>query len=101
MLCRTTPPARSLLYTLTYFGGYLCDDTYADRATINTEHGVTDEFQAAWGFPFAAGASGSGGAWFQDVAALFKALQIVTSNAPSSPGGGGTPLLPPPPPFCA
>lgn len=99
----STEPARRLLWTLVNYGGYLCDDTYADRATFNTEHGVTAEFGAAWGYAFDAAAGGSGGQalWLADVTALFRALSIVTSNSPTAPGGGGAPLQPPPPPFCA
>ena len=87
-----------LAWTLVNYGGYLCDDTYARRATFNTESGFTAQFEAAWGYVFEA-ASGSG-AWYTDVVALFRALSIVANNAPDSQGGGGTPLQPPSPPLC-
>jgi hypothetical protein len=98
-----TPPARALAWTLAHYGGLLCDDTYADRATFNTEHGFTDAFEAAWGFPFAVrsgDARPGAAAWLSDVVTLFRALSIVVNNAASTPGGGGTPLLPPLPPVC-
>lgn len=97
-----TAPARSLLWTLSNYGAYLVDDTYENRGTLCTEHGATDEFAAAWGWPFNVDKSATGPAadWYQDLLALFQALQIVTNNGPDTPGGGGTPLQPPPPPFC-
>ena len=92
-----TEPARQIAWTLANYGGYLCDDTYADRATFNTEHGFSDQFVATWGLgPFEA----RSGPWFEDVVTLFRALAIVASNSPSAPGGGGAPLQPPPPPMC-
>ena len=78
-----TAPAKALAWTLATYGGLLCDDTYADRATFNAEHGFNAAFEAAWGFPFVAGA----GAWFEDVLALWRALQIVDSNSEATPGG--------------
>ncbi len=99
-----TAPARALAWTLTNYGGLLCDDTYADRATINAEHGFDDAFAAAWGWPFVTwpGDTRPGAAvWLSDVLELFRALYIVSSNAADAPGGGGAPLQPPPPPFCA
>ena len=70
-----------------------------------TEHGVSDEFEAAYGHPFAVDTASAGGtparAWLDDLLALFRALAVVTSNGPGTPGGGGAPLAPPPPPFCA
>lgn len=99
----TTQPAMALAWTLANYGGLLCDDTYADRMTFNTEHGFSDAFHAAWGFPFVTweGDSRAGaGAWLQDVLTLFKALWIVDNNSKETPGGGGAPLQPPPPPFC-
>ena len=92
----TTQPAKMLAWTLTNFGGLLCDDTYDDRVTINVEKGFENSFGAAWGFAFQA----SSGPWFEDVLTIFRALNVVVSNTVATPGGGGTPLQPPPPPFC-
>lgn len=72
------------------------------RATFNVEHGFTDAFEAAWGFPFA-GTGYQGGlakAWVDDVISLFRSLRIVANNSPQAIGGGGVPAQPPPPPFC-
>jgi len=100
----TTAPGRALAWTLAHYGGLLCDDTYADRATFNTEHGFTAAFESAWGFPFTVSGPGDArpgaAAWLGDVVALFRALSIVVNNEASTPGGGGTPLLPPLPPLC-
>ncbi len=99
-----TAPARALAHTLAHYGGLLCDDTYADRATFNTEHGFAGAFEGAWGFPFVVSGPGDArpgaAAWLQDVVTLFRALAIVANNAAGSPGGGGAPLLPPLPPPC-
>lgn len=97
-----TAPGRVILAALTDYGGYLVDDTYANRGTFCTEHGVTDEFTTAWGWPFNAQASSSGSeyAWYSDLLAIFQSLSIIANNSPGSIGGGGAPRQPPPPPFC-
>jgi hypothetical protein len=92
-----TQPGKSILWTLTNFGGYLVDDTYWYRGTICTEHGVTDEFQAAWGFPFNAN---PGDMFFDDLLLIFQSLAVVANNGPNTIGGGGAPLQPLAPPFC-
>jgi hypothetical protein len=96
----TTLPGQKLLFTLKNYGGYLCDDTYFNRGTIGTEHGVTDEFEAAYGYHFISGPSGPGAAWYADLLALFQSLRVVINNSNTTIGGGGTPLQPPPPPIC-
>jgi hypothetical protein len=98
-----TAPARAILHALKNYGAYLVDDTAWNSTSICTEHGVADEFQAAYGFPYRVTANtvGAGAEWYADQLALFRALSIVTNNAPETPGGGGTPLQPLPPPFCA
>jgi len=99
-----TEPARRLAETLATFGGILCDDTYADRATFNAEAGFDAAFAAAWGFPFVTwpgDARPGAAAWLADALRLWRALAVVDSNAPGAPGGGGAPGAPPPPPFCA
>ena len=98
-----TEPARQLAWTFSNYGGLLCDDTYSDRLTFNSEHGFDDAFFAAWGFPFVTWPGDprpGAGAWLADMLQLWRALEIVDSNAAESPGGGGAPLQPPPPPFC-
>ena len=96
----TTAPGQKLLFTLQNYGGYLCDDTYYNRGTVGTEHGVTDEFQATYGYPFDTDGSGSGAAWYADMLVLFQSLRVVINNRNDTIGGGGTPLQPPPPPIC-
>jgi hypothetical protein len=94
-----TEPARMLLWTLTYYGGYLVDDTFDDRGTICTEHGWTDAFSNAWSMEFNTRDATS--EWYKDMLTLFRALSIVVNNSEDSPGGGGPPLQPPAPPFCS
>lgn len=99
-----TEPARALAWTLANFGGLLCDDTYADRATFNAEAGFAPAFTAAWGVPFVTwpgDARPGAAAWLADVLALWRALHVVDSNAEGAPGGGGAPLQPPASPLCA
>lgn len=98
-----TPPARALAWTFAHYGGLLCDDTYADRATFNAEHGFDASFEAAWGWPFVTwqgDARPGAKEWLQDVLTLWRALSIVDSNTRETPGGGGAPLQPPLPPLC-
>lgn len=95
-----TIPGRKLLFTLQNYGGYISDDTYGNRGTIGTEHGVTDEFQATYGYPFNSGPQGPGAAWYTDMLTLFQALHVVINNDKDTVGGGGIPLQPPPPPIC-
>lgn len=97
-----TLPARKLLAALSTYGGYVVDDTFWNATSICTEEGVATEFQAAYGFPFTvtSKSTGAAAAWYADQLALFRALQIVDNNSPTSVGGGGVPLAASPPPFC-
>ena len=96
----TTVPGQKLLFTLQNYGGYLCDNTAANRGTVGTEHGVTDEFQVAYGYPFNSNSTGPGAAWYADMLAIFQSLHVVINNRNNTVGGGGTPLQPPAPPIC-
>lgn len=98
-----TAPARALLLALMNFGGYVADDAAWNSTSICTEHGVADEFELAYGWPYrvTANTAGPGALWYADQLSIFRALSVVVNNAPGSPGGGGAPLQPPPPPFCA
>ena len=96
----TIVPDQKLLFTLKNYGSYLCDNTVANRGTIGTEHGVTDEFQAAYGYPFNAIPKGSSTAWYNNLITPFQSLQVVINNHKNSMGGGGTLLQPPPSPIC-
>jgi hypothetical protein len=97
----TTVPGQKLLFAMRNYGGYVCDDTYANRGTVCTEHGVTDEFQTAYGYAFDSGPTGPGAAWYADMLAIFQSLHVVINNRQSTVGGGGTPLQSPPPPICS
>lgn len=96
----TTVPAKKLLSALQNYGAYLVADTYRNRGTFNAEHGVLDEFQAAYGYAFDTVSTGPGAAWFADLVNLFQALHIVINNSENTIGGGGIPLQPPQPPPC-
>lgn len=96
----TTVPGQKVLFVLQNYGGYLCDNTAANRGTIDTEHGVTEEFERTYGYPFNSNSTGLGAQWYADLLALFQSLHVVINNSESSIGGGGTPLQPPPPPIC-
>ncbi len=95
-----TAPGRMLAWTLANYGGYLVDDTYADRATICVEHMFEQQFEDAWGYPFNAQQGGPGAEWMQDVFTIFRALFIVANNGADSIGGGGKPAQPVAPPPC-
>jgi len=64
-----TVPGKKMLFALQNYGGYLCDNTFANRGTVGTEHGVTDEFQVAYGYAFDSGPTGLGAAWYTDMLA--------------------------------
>jgi hypothetical protein len=96
----TTVPSRKLLFTLKNYGGYICDNTEANRGTVDTEHGVTDEFQIAYGYHFDSNSPSPGAAWYADMLALFQSLRVVINNQNNTIGGGDIPLQPPPLPFC-
>jgi hypothetical protein len=96
----TTVLGQKMLFALQNYGGYLCDNTDANLGTVNTEHGVNDEFEVAYGYPFNAGPTGPGAAWYADMLALFQSLHVVVNNRNNTVGGGGTPLQPPAPPIC-
>lgn len=96
----TTVPAKKILFALQNYGGYLVDDTFANRGTLNTEHGVTDEFQVAYGYSFDSRPGSAGDAWYKDMVTLFQSLRVVINNGNTTIGGGGTPLQPPAPPLC-
>ena len=75
----TTIPDQKLLFPLQNYGGYLVTDTFYNRGTVNTEHSVTDEFQAAYGYAFNADSTGESGAWYDDLLALYSNHYILSS----------------------
>lgn len=103
----STVPGKRLLDALVTYGGYIVDDTAGDSAAICMEPPAMADMNAAYGIPFnittsatAYGPNSASVAFFWDLVALFRALHVVTNNAPSAIGGGGTPLAPPAPPLC-
>ena len=93
----TTEPGRRILAALTGFGGYIVDDTAdQERGTLCTQYGFGEAFQSAYGYLFNA----TGTPFVADMTNIFRALHIVTNNAPDSIGGGGEPVVAPPPPLC-
>jgi hypothetical protein len=89
------------MLALQNYGGYLCDDTFVNRGTVGTGHGVTDEFQAAYGYAFSSNSTSPGAVWYANMLALFQSLHVVINNRNNTVGGGGTPVQPPPPPICS
>lgn len=96
-----TVPARILAQAFQAYGAYIVDDTYWDVYAIITEWSpegrVTDEFEAAWGFPISEANTDT--PWARDMDRIFLNLHVVDNNAPGNIGGGGTPLVPLAPPF--
>lgn len=100
-----TEPGRRILQALVDFGGYLVDDTGSRQGggALCMERGVTAELRAAYNVSVAIEdplTPAQGGDLYADLLAVFRALSVVTNNAPASIGGGGTPRQPPPPPIC-
>ena len=106
-------PGRQLAWTMQSNGGYLVDDTGWSIYQIATEYGTTDEggeatevfddqFLADYGYAFSQPGTSTAlpsdakpaSAWMRDVDRIFKSLEVVTNNAPTSIGGGGTPRQP-------
>jgi hypothetical protein len=68
------------MLALQNYGGYLCDDTFVNRGTVGTGHGVTDEFQAAYGYAFSSNSTSPGAVWYANMLALFQSLHVVINN---------------------
>lgn len=114
----STVPAKKLLHALTYYGGYITDDAHQNVAQIGIEYEAFLEFHQFYGYTFSAqnditkneadkyydytynSQSIKGRLFYRDIVILFKALQVVINNGPTSIGGGGVPLAPAPLPLC-
>lgn len=103
-----TDPGRMLLQALVDYGAYIVSDTAWDCQQFCVEHGVEEEFAAAWGYNMtgtvsealqAAARGETTGDYVLDVTALSMAMYTVTNSGERSPGGGGMPRQPPPPPI--
>jgi len=96
-----TEPARMLAWTLQNYGAYVVDDTFWSVYAIETEQSpagtVTEEFRKSWGYPM--DPQGFDNPWARDMDRIFRALNVVDNNGPTSIGGGGTSRQPPAPPF--
>ena len=85
-----TVPAQKILYALTYYGGYITDDTNQPYFTFGIDTDAVDEFQKYYGYTFrAAQRGGNEGAFFKDIRFIYRALSIVINNGPDTIGGGG------------
>lgn len=85
-----TEPARKIFYALQNYGGYVVDDTAWEAHSVGIEAGVLQEFEYAYGYSF----EGTSGSFYDDMMAIFGALNVVTNNGPNRIGGGGDPLVP-------
>ncbi|GCE25155.1 hypothetical protein KDA_06390 [Dictyobacter alpinus] len=90
-----TDPGRKIFYALQDYGGYLTDDTGWYWEAMGTEKGVSTEMASKYGYPFNVSKNSTGGAldWYNDFTSVFKALQVIDNNSPTSIGGGGTPRV--------
>lgn len=90
-----TVPGLKIFHALQDYGGYLTDDTGWYWEAMGTEKGVSDEMYSKYGYVFNASKNSTGGAlnWYNDFTSIFKALQVVDNNSPTSVGGGGTPRV--------
>lgn len=98
-----TEPARIVARALRDYGAYIVDDAAWDVYAFATESGpdgrVVEEFQRRWGFSMTP--EGRDNDWVRDMDDVFLNLNVVTNNAPGTPGGGAlgsarrAPLAPP------
>eukprot|EP01047_Picozoa_sp_COSAG01_P008937 COSAG01_NODE_360_length_18184_cov_21.881780_19_plen_410_part_00 len=103
-----TTVGKRILRALATYGAYLVDDaagTYLGKfgkTNINYEQGVAEEVMENEGLIVGASPHTQQGVLFNDLTRIFRAMQAVSNNGPSSVGGGGGGrLVPPPPPLCA
>jgi hypothetical protein len=85
----STGPAKILATAFCHYGAYIVNDAARSVNAIDTEFspygyvaeplGTPGEFQTKWGYPFATSGVG-GSAWANDIAMIFAALKLVTSN---------------------
>lgn len=84
-----------LFYAFQDYGAYVADDTNWDTHAIAVEQGVSEEFEASYGYDF----ESTEGDFYDDYMALFSELHVVANNGPDNIGGGGTPRAPLAPDF--
>eukprot|EP01084_Bolivina_argentea_P149089 260524_1 len=92
-----TEPGKKIMWSFMNYGGYLGDDTAANRGTFGIENGVNQEFQNEYGQPFNAK---PGSTFYDDLLKIFQALKIVKNSNENNIGGGGKPMQPLAPPVC-
>lgn len=102
-----TQVGHKILEALTYYGGYIVDDTGAgNSAAICMQSGVNTEMRDAFGYAMTyphgvtARKDDPGHQLYADLLLTFQNLHVVTNNGPESVGGGGVPLRPQKPPIC-
>jgi hypothetical protein len=93
----TTVPGAKIKQAMVDFGAYIVDDTADDSAAICMEAAVNSELRRDYNITLDAH---PGQAFYNDLVAIFQALEIVINNGVSTLGGGGKPRLPPAPPIC-
>lgn len=126
----TSLPALKLLRALTDFGGYIVDDSSANRGTFVAEPAVVDEVYQHYGFPLNYVWAPNNRTktqcnitktacdvdccaappcfcnrtahdeFYTDMLAVFQALHVVTNSGPDTIGGGGKRRRPPAAPLC-
>ena len=84
------------------YGGYIVDDTADNSFCLCMESGSDAAFKSAYGYELNAKPLGTRPSpFYDDLVAIFQALQIVSNNGPgAATGGGGDPIAPRPPPLC-
>lgn len=95
----TTEPARKLFDALQNYGAYVVDDTAWDAHAFALESGALQDFEHTYGYSFEVAeydkyAQPDTEPFYQDMVALFEALNVVTNNTEDNIGGGGEPLVP-------
>lgn len=90
-----TAAGRKLFYAFQDYGAYVADNTNWDTHAIAVEQGVSDEFEAAYGYEI----ENTESDFHDDYMTLFSELHVVANNGPNNIGGGGTPRAPLAPEF--
>jgi hypothetical protein len=103
-LTLTLAPSIKIYNALKNYGAYIVDTTGWTSVDLNATTDAMTEFQAAYGYTIGAGQPGAPWApknqvWYDELALIYGALQVVSNNTAATIGGGGTPLVPPAPAF--
>ncbi len=89
------------------FGAYIVDDTGGGNSVaLCMEARVNDEMRKTYGYTMtyphgvSSASTDPGKALYDDLLAIFRALNAVINNGPDTVGGGGTPRVAPKPRIC-